>query len=114
GPNELGQDITQRLEPYFEQLDREVIQPRLAAAGQSCAAGRSAILTVLGYARQRELLGYEDPPGTLDEVADLMENTVGPRCMDEEYQMCVNEHIVHRIAVAYLGFKRQLALLGIE
>lgn len=114
GPSELGQDITLRLEPYFEQLDREVIQPRLAAAGQSCAAGRSAILTVLGYARQRELLGYEDPPGTLKEVADLMENTVGPRCMDEEYQMCVNEHIVHRIAVAYLGFERQLALLGIE
>jgi len=114
GPNELGQDITNLLEPYFEQLDREVIQPRLAAAGQSCAAGRSAILTVLGYARQRELLGYEDPPDTLDEVADLMENTIGPRCMDEEYQMCVNDHIVHRIAVAYLGFKRQLALLGIE
>ena len=106
--------LTALLDPYFEQLDREVVQPRLAAAGQSCAAGRSAMLTVLGYARQRELLGYEDPSNPLDEVAHLLENTVGPRCMDEEYQMCVDEHIVHRIAHVYLGLDRQLALLGIE
>ncbi len=102
------------LDPYFEQLDREVVQPRLAAAGQSCAAGRAAILTVLGYARQRELLGYEDDSNVLDEVAELLEDTVGPKCMDEEYEMCVEKHIVHRIAHAYLGFDRQLALLGIE
>jgi len=111
---EPGGNLSYLLDPYFEQLDREVIQPRLAAAGQSCAAGRSAILTVLGYARQRELLGYEDDSNLLDEVADLIENTVGPKCMDEEYQMCVEQHIVHRIVPAYLGLARQLALLGIE
>ena len=111
---EPTQNLNALLDPYFEQLDREVIQPRLAAAGQSCAAGRSAILTVLDYARQRELLGYEDPANTLDEVGDLLENTVAPKCMDEEYAMCTNEHIVHRIAMAYLGFDRQLELLGIE
>lgn len=102
------------LDPYFEQLDREVIQPRLAAAGQSCAAGRSAVLTVLGFDRQRQLLGYEDRPGTFNEAMELLENTVAPKCMDEEYQMCVDEHIVHRIALAYLGFGRQFQLLGIE
>ena len=111
---EPGGNLNALLDPYFEQLDREVIQPRLAAAGQSCAAGRSAILTVLGIARQRQLLGYEDPPGTFNEVIELIENTVGPKCMDEEYQMCVEQHMVHRIAHAYLGFDRQLALLGIE
>ncbi len=101
------------LQPYFEQYEREVIQPRLAAAGQSCAAGRSAIITVLGYSRMRALLGYEDD-NVMPQVADLLENTVAPKCMDEEYAMCVNEHIVHRIAVAYMGVNRQLALLGIE
>jgi hypothetical protein len=101
------------LQPYFEQYEREVIEPRLAAAGQSCAAGRSAMITVLGYSRMRALLGYEDD-NVMPQVADLLENTVAPKCMDEEYAMCVNEHIVHRIAVAYLGIDRQLALLGIE
>ena len=103
-----------QLEALFEQFEREVVGPRLAAAGQSCAAGRSAILTVLGFARQRELLGYGDEPGALEQAATLLEETVGPRCMDEEYQMCVNEHIVHRIASVYVGFERQLALLGID
>lgn len=103
-----------QLQPLFEQFQREVVDPRLAAAGQSCAAGRSAISTVLGFARQRELLGYDDDSGALGQVATLLEETVGPKCMDEEYQMCVDEHIVHRIASVYLGMKRQLALLGID
>ncbi|MGY1408268.1 hypothetical protein ACW5EG_01600 [Luteimonas sp. A611] len=102
------------LDPYFEQMDQEVVIPRLEAAGQSCAAGRSAIMTVLDYARQRELLGYEEEGGALNQAAELLENTVAPKCMDEEYQMCVNEHIVHRIAPAYLGFDRQLMLFGID
>src|SRR5690606_34978014 len=53
-------NLSYLLDPYFEQYEREVIKPRLAAAGQSCAAGRSAIITVLGYDRMRALLGYED------------------------------------------------------
>lgn len=111
---EPRQNIASVLDPYFDQLQQEVVTPRLEAAGQSCAAGRSAIRTVLSYAREREMLGYEDSHNVLDEVARLLEDTVGPRCMDEEYRMCVDEHVVHRIAAVYVGFDRQLQLLGID
>lgn len=106
-------DMTVLLAPYFEQMEREVIQPRWAAAGQSCAAGISATQSKLSYSRQRELMGYEEDDAQ-SQVAELLENTVAPKCMTEEYEMCVNQHIVHRIAVVYKGIDRQFALLGIE
>ncbi|UNK58279.1 hypothetical protein MNQ95_04025 [Pseudoxanthomonas daejeonensis] len=100
------------LDPYFEQFEREVIEPRLAAAGQSCAAGRSAIFTVLGYQRQRALLGDEDA-GSMSDISDLLQDVMR-KCMDEEYEMCVNEHVVHRLYPNYLGVTRTLEMLDIS
>ena len=104
-------NLASLLDPYFDQLQREVVIPRIEAAGQSCAAGRAAIQTVSSYAHQRVLLGYEDEAGDL--VDELLE-TVAPKCMDEEYEMCVNEHIVHRIFPAYQAFSRQFSQRGID
>lgn len=104
-------NLASLLDPYFDQLQREVVIPRIEAAGQSCAAGRAAIQTVGSYAHQRVLLGYEDEAGDL--VDELLE-TVAPKCMDEEYEMCVNEHIVHRIFPAYQAFSRQFSQRGID
>jgi hypothetical protein len=100
------------LDPYFEQFEREVMKPRLAAAGQSCAAGRAAIFTVRGYRRQRALLGYEDGDA-MTETSDLLQG-VSEKCMDEEYQMCVNDHVVHRIYTGYLETTRTFEMLGID
>ena len=97
------------LDPYFEQFQREVIEPRLAAAGQSCAAGRSAISTVLGYQRQRALLGYEDGD-SISDISDVLQDVMR-KCMDEEYEMCVSEHVVHRLYPHYLGVTRTLQML---
>jgi len=109
-----GETVNLSLEPYYEQLNREVIQPRWAAAGQSCAAGTLAMQSRLNYARELQLeLGHEEGDD-LHQVAKLYEGTIAPKCMTEEYEMCVSEHIVHRIAAAYMATSRQLVMLGIE
>ena len=105
GESESVLDLTD----YFRQYEQQVIQPRIAAAGESCAAGRLAIQTVLGYERQRQLLGHEGgaylfDPGLMDTVANV--------CMKEEFELCRDEHIIHRIIPAWLGLERQYQLLG--
>lgn len=95
----------------FEQYDKEVVQPRLAAAGESCAAGRLALITVLGIERQRQLLGVNEGVSSFDN--DLM-TKVAEVCVKEEYELCRDEHIVHRIIPVMIGIERQGQLLGVE
>mgnify|MGYP001040952327 FL=1 len=98
-------------ENYFQQYTEQVIKPRVAAAGESCAAGRLAIQTVLGYERQRQLLGIaESSVNPFD--ASLMD-TVANVCLQEEFELCRDEHIIHRIIPVWLGLERQHQLLGI-
>jgi hypothetical protein len=96
----------------WREYEEQVIKPRLAAAGESCAAGRLALQTVLGHERQKELLGA----GGGGLVGTLIDNglmdTVSEVCMKEEYELCRDEHILHRIIPAWLGDWRQYALLG--
>lgn len=94
-----------------EQYQKEVIEPRVAAAGESCAAGRLAIQTVLGFERQLQLLGSAE--SGLNQFSDLMD-TVARVCIKEEYEMCAQDHIIHRMVPVWLGFERQMQLLGVE
>ncbi len=103
-------ELMQALEYLMKQFEEYVIKPRLAAAGESCAAGRLAMQTVLGYERQRQLLGMPDSGG-LEKFTDLMP-TVSRVCLQEEYELCRDEHIVHRMVPAILGVERQRQLLG--
>lgn len=98
------------LEDLFRAYESEVIQPRVAAAGESCAAGRLALQTVLGYERQRQLLGFGEEGG-LGAYLGLMDTVAGV-CMKEEYELCRDDHIIHRIIPAWLGLERQYQLLG--
>ncbi len=59
GQNDSGAEPLD-FEDYFRQYEEQVVKPRVAAAGESCAAGRLALQTVLGLERQRQLLGYGD------------------------------------------------------
>jgi hypothetical protein len=104
-------DLMRALEYLMTQFEEHVIKPRLAAAGESCAAGRLAIQTVLGYERQRQLLGMADSGG-MEQFVDLIP-TVSRVCLREEYELCRDEHIVHRMIPAILGMERQRQLLGI-
>lgn len=112
----LGGEPDGEFAAFFEELSKQyeeqVIQPRVAAAGQSCAAGQLAWQTVLGYERQRQLLGM---PGEslMARYSELM-NTVTSVCLKEEYELCVNDHIIHRVIPVWLGFERQYQLLGVE
>ncbi len=98
------------LDDLFKQFEEQVVKPRVAAAGESCAAGRLAMQTLLGFERQKQLLGAGDEGG-MASVMDLM-NTVGLVCVKEEYEMCVEDHIIHRMIPVWLGMQRQAQLLG--
>jgi hypothetical protein len=96
----------------WRQYEEQVLKPRLAAAGESCAAGQLALQTVLGIERQRQLLGAEG--SSLQEILidnGLME-TVSSICLREEYELCRDDHIIHRILPVWLGLARQYAILG--
>jgi len=99
---------------FFQQWEEQVITPRLAAAGESCAAGRLAIQTILGYERQRALLGMDESSFGSAPILQGLMNTVAETCMKEEFELCRDDHIIHRILPAWLGLERQFALLGIS
>ena len=93
----------------MDDYDREVVQVRVAAAGTSCAAGRLAFETVLGVTRQKALLGFAEGnapfPTTL---VDTVENV----CVEEEWGLCRDHHIIQRFIPLVLGMERQHQLLG--
>ncbi len=88
-----------------------VLDPRLAAAGDSCAAGRLAIDTVIAMERQFELGGVPFSSGV--NWIDLLPK-VGKVCVKEEYELCRDQHIVHRMLPVMLGIERQNELLGVH
>jgi hypothetical protein len=109
-----GTDLFAEVEALVQEYRDEVLAPRLAAAGESCAAGRLAMQTVLALERQAGLLGGADPDGGIGDIPgldDLME-VVGRVCLQEEYELCRDEHIVHRMIPVWLGIERQAQLLG--
>ena len=98
-------------EAYFKEYEEQVVKPRIAAAGESCAAGRLALETILGLERQKQLLGVASSEGGLPFDVGLMD-TVTDVCMKEEYEMCRDDHVVQRIFPVWLGMERQYQLLG--
>jgi hypothetical protein len=110
GSGETTDDLQSILPDLFARFDREVVQPRIAAAGESCAAGRLALQTVLGFERQKQLLGLSSEDN-MSRVNDVFQ-TAGMVCVKEEYELCANDHIIHRMIPVWLGFERQAQLLG--
>ncbi len=110
----MGQPTT--IDPNFwpeiiQRWKQYVLEPRLAAAGESCAAGRLALQTVIDMERQSELGGWDFSPGV--NLSDLI-LTVGKVCLQEEYELCRDQHIIHRIIPVVLGIARQNELLGVH
>jgi hypothetical protein len=99
-------------ENYFQQYEVQVVQPRVAAASESCAAARLAFQTVLGLERQKQLLGISSDAGG-SVFGDGLMDTVAEVCMKEEYEMCRDDHIIHRVIPAWLSLERQYQLLGL-
>jgi len=98
------------LEGMFEEFEELVLKPRLAKAGDSCAAGKLALSTLLGKERQRQLLGFpEREPSRFSEVLA----TVAKVCMREEYEICRDEHIITRVLPTLYGYMHTAAVLGL-
>ena len=100
------------LQDYLRQYEEEVVKPRVAAAGESCAAGRLAMQTVLGLERQRQLLGTSDDNSASSALGGDLYNTIAEVCMKEEYEICRDDHVIHRIIPAWLSLERQSQMLG--
>lgn len=113
-----GGDLTEVVAAFMDivtMFEDQVVKPRVAAAGESCAAGRLAIETVLSLERQRQILG--DSSGTGLEKYPGLVNTVARVCVIEEFELCVEDHVVHRMAMVWRGYERQFALyelLGVD
>ncbi len=110
----MGQEYT--VDPgfwdYIEKTWKQyVLNPRLAAAGESCASGRLAIQTVMSLERQFELGGVPFSSGV--NWTDLLPK-VSKVCIQEEYELCRDQHIIHRMIPALLGIARQNELLGLH
>jgi hypothetical protein len=69
-----------------------------------------AIQTLLGLERQAQLLGVASIPemSTLEALGD----TVNDVCLEEEWKLCRDNHIVQRIIPVVLGMERRSQLLG--
>ncbi|MHB0987594.1 MAG: hypothetical protein ACYC3P_02890 [Bellilinea sp.] len=109
GSGEEGMNVD--FEAYFKEFEEQVVKPRIAAAGESCAAGQLALQTVLGHERQKQLLGSGDSEAGSPFDVDLLD-TVTNVCMKEEYEMCRDDHVIQRIIPVWLGTERQYQLLG--
>ncbi len=110
----LGSDVERvDLSPYWAIFEEQILKPRLDAAGDSCGNSLLAQQTAMGYVRQRQLLGEED--FTLDYPGGWRSLVVlGARaCLEEEYDLCRVDHIVHRMIPFWLGLQRSFALLGV-
>lgn len=97
-------------ERMFDEFDELVLKPRLAKAGDSCAAGKLALSTLLGAERQRQLLGFEErEPSRFSEVLA----TAAKVCMREEYEICRDEHIITRVLPTLYGYMHNASVLGL-
>ena len=105
-------NLYETLLPFLNRYVEQIIKPRLAAAGQSCANARLATQTVIAFERQMALLGVQDRNLFPFNWMDLFKHNVV--CMKEEYELCRDNHIVTRIIPAFLGVLRQEALLGLS
>jgi hypothetical protein len=108
-----GSNIGEEMNSSFRQYIDQVLKQRIAAAGESCAAGRLAFQSALGVARQAQLIGATDIGDEIMAQALGLFDTVALVCLKEEYELCKEQHIIHRIVPVWLGTERQYQLLGL-
>ena len=102
--------ISATLLGYVNEYIEKVVNPRIAAAGESCAAGRLAKESILRAERSLQLLGG----GSIMSKYDALVGPVGELCMKEEYELCRDDHIVHRIVDAWRSILREMQLHGVD
>lgn len=107
--------IGDSFEAYSKEYEEQVIKPRLEAAGASCEAMGQAVRTVLGYERQRQLLGVQSSSNVdaSQILQDALNATDGP-CEKEAIKKCKAAKDPGILIAFWLGLERQRQLLGSE
>ena len=105
-------DVAAAFEKYGKDWEEQVIKPRLAAAGSSCAAAELAVATVTGYERQRALIGASSTFSLADLFALLQQ--MFPVCEKEAITKCKSAKDPSILVQFWTGANRQSQLLGHE
>lgn len=113
GSEGQGSAVSEALAKYMEQYEKEVVAPRVAASGSSCAALQEAMRTVLGLERQKQLLGFSESTGGMDFLNDVLSKNGGP-CEKEAIEKCKAAKDPGILLSFWLGLERQRQLLGSE
>jgi hypothetical protein len=109
GAAEDSSSIAELVDKLFPEYEKNVVKPRIAKAGESCAAGKLAFQTVLGFERQKQLLGVSDDPAGFIDLLPV----VAEVCLKEEYELCRDNHIITRVLPVLFSYWRQAQLLGL-
>lgn len=99
------------LQPFLDLYRDYVVEPRIAHASDSCAAGMVAIDTYNHFQKKLALLGIEP---SVDTRWHEIVTTVATTCVDQEYTYCRDEHLVYRILPLYVAMVRSLAQAGVD
>ena len=95
----------------MDQWEQEVVAPRLAAAGTSCAAAKKAVSTARGLERQRQLLGISAKNKKAPSTPELIALMSGP-CEKEAIASCQAKRDPSILITYWLGANRNRQLLG--
>jgi hypothetical protein len=93
---------------FIDEWFNKVVKPRVDSAAESCANGQLAVDSMLEWQRMKQLLGDQSPLADVSGVAE----TAGLVCAQEEYELCRDQHIVHRMVPVWILIDRRMQLLG--
>jgi hypothetical protein len=105
GDSALGQAV----QDLIDQWENDVVKPSLEKAGSSCQAGKDAIHDLLDMERTRQLLGLPSSSATMAKVMELAQSGAIV-CINEEYQRCLNQHVINTLLPLYIDQLRQQAI----
>ncbi|MEX2144214.1 MAG: hypothetical protein WD740_06435, partial [Anaerolineales bacterium] len=109
GRKPLAPDYWTEMAKLFQEYYDNFVKGYLDQAGESCSKGSQAISIYAHYTKLMRKVGLPDHIVEIDLLA-LVEKVEG-LCLKEEYQLCVQEHIVHRIIPVLLGIERKMQLV---
>jgi hypothetical protein len=104
-----------KLTALLSDYESSVVQSRIAAAtasGSSCGDATSAVQTVLGYERQRQLLGLQQS-SAYSQLSSLL-NSGTAKCREEKIAECQSKNSPDILKSYDYSAARQQALLGIS
>lgn len=102
---EYWAELTRLFKEYYDSF----VKGYLDRAGESCKKGSQALAIYAHYTHLMRKAMLEDQIVQIDGLALLQK--VGGLCLKEEYQLCVNDHIVHRMIPVLFGIERKMLLV---